>query len=113
MKTIRVRFRKENKDIFDAIRIGSKKVETRAGTVRYQNIKAGDEILFVCGEDQFYKKVRKVKTFRSIGGLLIQYKPKEIHPEMKSADALGKLYKSFPGYTKKIKKFGLIAFELR
>ena len=55
-KTHTIRFRAINKDIFDAIKSGKKKIETRAATVRCRNIKAGEGVLLVCGKGRFSKK---------------------------------------------------------
>ncbi len=46
------RFRTINKDIFEAIKSGKKKVETRAATEKYRNIKAGDTVKLVCENEQ-------------------------------------------------------------
>ncbi|MEK7654269.1 MAG: hypothetical protein AAB345_03220 [Patescibacteria group bacterium] len=107
-----LKFRAVNQDTFEAIRDGKKKVETRAFTVKYRNIKAGDELTFSCGKDKFSRKIRTVKVFKSITALLKKYKPRQIHPKMKTAEELTALYHSFPGYEQKIKKFGLLAMEL-
>ena len=56
-----LKFNQENRDIFNAIKSGQKKVETRAATVKYKNIKEGDEVVFVCGKDKFSKQVGSVK----------------------------------------------------
>lgn len=44
---MKLRFREVNRDIFEAIQDGSKKVETRAATVRYQKIKKGDYVMLI------------------------------------------------------------------
>lgn len=111
-KTIKLKFRAVNRDIFEAIRSGKKPVETRAATVRYCDIKAGDMVEFICGKDKFTKQVKRVEIFKSIGGLLKKYKPRDINPAASSKEDLEKMYYSFPGYREKISKFGLIAFEV-
>lgn len=111
-KTIKLKFRAVNRDIFDAIRDGKKPVETRAATVKFRNIKAGDELEFVCGKDSFKKSVKHVEVFKSIRDLLKKYKLQDINPQISSKDELKEMYYSFPGYRKKIEKFGIIAFEL-
>jgi len=111
MKII-LRFRAENKDIFEAIRSGNKKVETRAGSPRYFNIKIGDVLVFVCGKDKFEKKVKNVSKFKSIKALHEIYKPVEINSQTKTIQESKSMYYSFPGYREKIKKYGIIALEI-
>ncbi|MFH0852519.1 MAG: ASCH domain-containing protein [bacterium] len=107
-----LKFRAVNKDIFEAIRDGRKKIETRAGTEKYRDIKAGDTLVLVCGKKNFEKKVKRVQTFRSIAAMLKRYKVKDIDPRLKTKEELEKIYHSFPNYREKIKKYGLIAFGL-
>lgn len=98
--------------IFQAIKSRKKKIETRAGSPRYFNIKAGDRLVFVCGKDKFQKKIKKVRKFKSVEALHKIYKPQEINPKTKTVEESEKMYYSFPGYKEKIKKYGLIALEL-
>jgi len=107
-----LRFRTGNKDIFEAIRSGKKKVETRAATERYRNIKAGDTAKLICGKDVFEMKVKKVAIFKSIVAILKKYKPEIINPETHTAKEARDMWHSFPGYKDKIRKYGLIALEL-
>ncbi len=107
-----IKFRKINYDIFKAIKNGDKKVETRANTISFQNIKAGDELAFSCAGESLKKKVRNVKVFKNIKDLLKEYKPSEINPRIESEEELIKMYNSFPEYREKIKKHGIIAFEI-
>ncbi len=102
-----------NRDTFLAIKNRRKKVETRAATMRYQNIKAGDKIVFVCGRERFSKIVKKVKKFKTIDVMLKEYKVKDINPKISSKAELIAKYNSFHGYKEKIKKFGLAALELK
>jgi len=41
-KIIQLRFRQVNKDIFEAIKSGEKKIETRAATEKFRGVSAGD-----------------------------------------------------------------------
>ena len=52
-----LKFRQADKDIFKDIRSGRKTVETRAGTVKFRNIKSEKTVIFICGKDKFEKKV--------------------------------------------------------
>jgi len=108
-----LRFRAVNRDIFLAIQRGKKKVETRAATTRYRNIKVGDRAVFVCGKSKFTRSVKNVRVFRTIRGLLRVYKPSAINPTCRTAKELATMYFSFPGYRAKLKKHGIISFELR
>ena len=111
-KTIQLRFRAANRDIFEAIRKGRKKVETRAATARHRDIKAGDILRFVCGKDSFKKKAKKAQIFKSIPSLLQKYRANEINPIVNSHAELQRMYYSYPNYREKIKQFGIIAIEL-
>ena len=107
-----LRFRVTDRDIFEAVRSGAKTVETRAATVKYMDIAAGDELVFRCGRDSFRKKVARVRQFGTITGLLRRYRPRQIHPAAATAADLKAMYAGFPGYREKIRKFGLMAMEL-
>ncbi len=107
-----LKFRKENKDIFDAILNGVKKIETRAGTAKYEKVKVRESIVFSCGKERFKKKVLSVEKFKTIEALVKKYKPLTINPNCKTLKELTAMYMSFPNYKEKIKKYGLLAFEL-
>jgi len=108
-----LKFRTVNKDIFEAVKSGKKKVEIRAITVKYQNIKPGEEVKLVCGEENFLKIVVGVKMFKNVTALLKNFNPQEINPSCHSKEELKKMFYSFPGYKEKISKYGLIALELK
>lgn len=107
-----LRFRAINRDTFDAIRDGRKKVETRAATVKYRDIKVGDTIVFVCGKDKFERRVKTATRLKTIAAMLKKYSVRDINPQCATANELRDMYYAFPGYREKIKKFGLIALEL-
>lgn len=107
-----LKFRKVNKDVFTSIRDGVKKVETRAATEKYRDIKAGDIITLSCGKEKFEKTVVKVTIFPSIKSMLRVYEVQDINPFISAEKDLEEMYFSFPGYKSKIKEFGLIALEL-
>jgi ASC-1-like (ASCH) protein len=111
-KTYILRFRAVNRDIFEAIRSGKKKIETRAATVKYKNIKKGDVLVFVCGNKRFSRIIKEVKFFKSVGSMLKVFKVQDIMPNLDSKADLERAYFSYPGYKEKIKKFGLIAFKI-
>ena len=106
-----LRFRQADRDIFESIRSGRKRVETRAASKKDQDIKFGDEITLICGSDKFKRKVKEVRYFRSLDDLLRIYSVEDVAPSLSTVQELKKIYKSFPGYDEKIKKFGLVALE--
>lgn len=108
-----VKFRLVNKDIFDAIIEGKKRIETRAATPTYITVKVGDILTLICGKKKIMKTVKKVEHYRTISALLMKYKPKMINPNIHSKNDLQKMWYSFPNYKEKIKKFGLIVWHLR
>ena len=112
MAKFALRFRAVNKDIFEALRKGTKKIETRAGSPRYLGIQAGDVLVFVCGKNSFSKKVKSVRKFKSVKALHRVYKPVAINPKIRTVSESEQMYYSFPGYREKIKKYGILAFEL-
>lgn len=112
VKKIILRFRESDRAIFEAVCNHKKKVETRAATSKFAEIKAGDSIILICGKDRLEKQVKKAKIFKTISAMLKEYSFKDINPLIDSVEELEKMYNSFPGYREKIKKFGLIALEL-
>ena len=111
-KTIILRFRQVNRDVFDAIKNGIKKVETRAATERYRSMKVGDTLVFRCGKNSSERRVQSVEIFRTLAALFRKHKVTDINPKAKSAEELEKIYYSYSGYCEKIKKYGLIALVL-
>ena len=109
---IALKFREANRDIFEAIKSGIKKVETRAATEKYRGLKGGEKVKLICGTDTFQKEIVKVTIFASIEGLLKKYRPEEINPKVNSREELAQMFYSFPGYKEKIKQFGFVAIEL-
>lgn len=97
---------------FDAIGAGDKWVETRAATDKYTKIKAGDELVFSCGNKKIEKKVLRGTIFKDIASMLKRYKVTDIMPNKKTQDDLEAAYFSYPDYREKIEKFGLIALEI-
>ena len=105
-------FDPKDKDSFDKIKAGIKKIETRAGGPKYENIVVGDSIIFECDRDSFERTITKVIKFKGVDEMLNVYKPKEINAAMNTAEDLKALYRSFPGYIERLEKFGIIAFEI-
>ncbi len=104
-------FNKINKDIFEMLRDGRKRIETRAATSKYKKIQAGDIMEFSCGHERFSRTVAKAMHFDSIESLLKKYKPEDINPILRTKEQITEMYYSFPGYKDKIEKEGIIAIE--
>ncbi|MBX4190203.1 hypothetical protein KW791_02830 [Candidatus Parcubacteria bacterium] len=113
MKTFTLRIAAKDKEIFEAIKTGKKKVETRAASARNGLMKEGDSIVFVLGSQKITKKIKKAKVYKTIGAMLRVYKVKDIAPHLKTPSQLRDMYQQFSGYAGKIKKFGIIAVELK
>lgn len=111
-KIIRLKFRAVNRDIFEAIRDGRKKVETRARDEKFQDITRGDAVTLMCEDDIFTKTVKSAEVFATIEALLEKYAPQDINPACATAGDIRAMYYSFPGYKEKIEEHGLIALEL-
>ncbi len=112
MKNYRVVFREVDRDKFNEIAEGLKTIETRAATVRYQPVKAGDRFTFVCGKDKFIKTIAKVQHFKSLDELFDNLPLQKILPSVKNNDEAKKIYYSFTNYKAKIEKYGILAFTL-
>lgn len=108
MKSWTLRFRAVNRDNFETIRTGEKKIETRAATPKFRKIEKGDTLVITCGKERLTKKVKRVKIFKSLKSL----PRKQIMPWTKSFAEMEKAYYSYPNYKEKIKKHGIIAFYL-
>lgn len=107
-----IRFRAVDRNIFLDIKKKRKIIEIRAATERYSNIKKGDTLVFVCGREKFERKVKRARPARGAGALLRFYSFRQIRPDLKTKKEFIESYDSFPGYKQKIKKFGLMAFEI-
>lgn len=97
---------------FVALKDGTKKIETRAATEKYRKVSAGDILVFKCGTKEFERKIKKVSFFGSIAGMLKVYSVKSIMPDRVSKKELEEAYFSYSSYREKIRKCGLVAFEL-
>jgi ASC-1-like (ASCH) protein len=113
MKSWTLRFRAVDKADFEAVRKGTKSVETRAATVRYKPIEAGDTLVFVCAGKKFSKKISKKEHFKSIDAMVKKISYKKIMPSVGSIEEMKEVYDSYPGYKEKIQKFGILAFHLK
>lgn len=112
MKTWTLRFRAVDRDNFNEVRRGTKSVETRAATVKYEPIKEGDTIRFVCGKAAFTKRVVKKYHFKTVAAMTKKIPIKKIMPSVATVAQMRKRYARYPGYEEKIRKHGLFAFVL-
>jgi len=108
-----LKIRKVDKKFFEIIKSGEKTIETRAATDKFHLIKTGDVLKFVCGRDILEKRVLKVYQFKSIDDLAKSLDLKKIMPLAAGLGEAKKIWYSFPNYKEKIKKHGLVAFELK
>ncbi len=108
-----IRFRAADRDIFEAIVDGRKKIETRAATKKYAGIKAGDIVVLSCGGARCEKSVARVEHFPSVAAILRRHRPKDINPSIRTAAEARAMWAGFPGYTEKIRRGGLVAFHLK
>ena len=113
MKTYTLRFRAVDKENFEDLRKGIKSVETRAASVKYRPIEKGDTLIFVCGKDKFSKIIIEKNHFKSIDAMFKKIPFKKISPDLKIKKEAEERYYSYPNYKEKIKKFGILAFELK
>ena len=113
MKNYTLRFRAEDKDDFNKVKAGIKSIETRAATVKYQPIEAGDTLTFVCGEERLVKKITKRFHWPSIDAMVKEIDFKKVNPSAVSIEDVKRAYASYPDYEQKIKEHGLLGFVLK
>ena len=111
MKKHTLRIREVDRYVFEALRQGSKTIETRAATSNFRKIRKGDMLNFICGKDKFGKKVKRVSFFKTIDEMVKVIDFKKIMPFASSVAEMENVYYSFPGYREKIQKFGLVALD--
>lgn len=102
-----------DRQFFELIKFGEKTIETRAATDKYRRIKAKDILIFKCGKNKLEKAVTRVHHFRTIEDLAGSLDLRKIMPFVSSIKQAKLVWYSFPGYQEKIRKYGLVAFEIR
>lgn len=107
-----LRFAAKNKETFDAVKKDIKTVETRAATERYRKVKAGDILVLVCGRERLEKKVLRAKHFKTVENLFRTIPIRKVNPFANSLKEAKETYYGYSEYREKIRKFGLMAFEL-
>ena len=113
MKTYTLTFRQIDKNNFDELQSGIKSIETRAASPKYQSIKIGDTLTFICGNNKFSRVIKTKRHFKNLDSMFKVIPFKKIMPELDSIEEVKKIYYSYPNYKEKIKKFGILAFELK
>jgi len=105
--------RQVDRVIFDSIKNSQKTIETRAATDKYRKIKAGDILVFACGDEKLEKQIARVDYYKNIDEMTKAINFKSVMPFVGSTDEMEKVYFGFSGYKEKINKFGLVAFKLK
>lgn len=113
-----LRMRVVDRAIFLAVTNGTKTLETRAlndptRTRSYSGITRGDSVVFMCGKKRARMRVGRVARYRSVAGLLRAEPYRRIAPWVVSRKEAAAMYDTFPGYRERIKKFGIICFEVK
>ena len=112
MKTHQLIFHLKDADKFHNIRRGLKTVETRAYSPSYAEIYEGDVLEISCGKDSIIKKVSSVAKYKSITELFKEIDYRKVSPEVSNEQDAISVYDSFPGYSERIAKDGILAFTL-
>jgi ASC-1-like (ASCH) protein len=112
MKKFILKFNIVDKKNFLEIRDGLKVVETRAATPKYREVKVGDILVIVCGKERLERKVKRVLMFTSIGSMVKRIPYKKIMPSVQSLREMRQIYYGYPNYREKLKKHGVIAFDI-
>lgn len=110
MRTWILRLRAKDRELFEDIHAGRKRIETRAATPRYQQVQRGDTLVFVCGTRRIKKRITRVARFKSIAAMACALSFRAIMPSATSLTEVRKTYAAYPGYAEKIKKYGLVAW---
>lgn len=112
MANLILKFPQFTKDVFEAVKIGLKNVETRAATPKYRAVKPGDKLTLVCGIDSLEVTVTRVRHFASVEDLYREIPVESVLPGVKTAEQAKAIHYSFSGYQEKLQKFGIMAFDM-
>jgi len=112
MKTVFLRFRIVDRKNFDAIKRGLKKIETRAGSPRYQGIEKGYVLTIACGKERIARRVVNARRFKSVDALMRAVPFRDIMPWAPTKAAAREAWYGYPGYEERLKKFGIVAWNL-
>lgn len=116
MRTWVLGIRAKNRIIFNQIKSGKKKVETRAlGFTKtgknFGSVQGGDTLLFMCGKSRLRKKVKKIKKFRTVEEFFKKVNQKLVWPHLsvRTLENIKRQYYVYPGYRERIRQHGLVA----
>lgn len=109
--TYELLFEEKDRARFEEVRSGSKRIETRAMDERYRSIVADDEIVFVCGDDRFTKRVNKVYLWPTVEAMLAEVPIEIVMPGLLTVQEVYDRFSSYPSYFERIEKGGILGFE--
>lgn len=112
MKTWVLRIRKEDKNIFEQIRLGEKSVETRAINPK-KNFQAKDKVIFICSGDKIEKTILSVRKYNDFEKYLNSEDLEKVFGKGITKEKAKKIHLSFPGYKERLEKYGIVALDLR
>lgn len=112
VKNYRLVIREQDRRVFNDIANGLKTIETRAATGKYKGVEEGDNLTFVCGEDELVKTVTSALHFETVDDLYGEVPIKKVLPSAKNIDEAKNIHLSFPGYKAKLETYGIMAFIL-
>ncbi len=115
----------DGNEIFESIRTGEKRFETRAGKPEgaekdWREFKVGDIVNFslveetterILSDEKITKEIVAIHHFDSIDQLLLQIDIKEVHPY--KPEEYRSWWESRPFFKDRIEKYGMWAFELK
>ncbi len=110
---------KSPNDIFDAVRNGTKTLETRPNTPKYSKIKIHDILVCVSLDngETIEKEVLGVRVYKSIMEMSSSEDSNRIFPSAKSPEKLVNIFESFKrrwgkSYADKLEKYGVVVFQI-
>lgn len=114
MRVLKMGNMKSEDDLFDFMRFGKKTIDTRANTPKYQDICIGDKLVFesIATKDKIIRRVKAIRWHETIAEAVKHEDYTKILPGLKTLEEITQAYYYFPDYEEKIKKWGLVVFEL-
>lgn len=100
---------------FDAIKSGQKTVEGRINTPKYQDLKAGIDILFFLEktEEKIVCTITKLVTYTNFKDMLQKEGVETMLPGVTLIDDGIRLYESFGNYKEEIKTYGALVIGIK
>ena len=108
-----LRIREEDRAIFAALVDGSKRIETRAASPKYRDLKEGDTLIFSCGADRLETTIARAYRWPSIVAMFGDIAYTDVFPDAVSVDDAASRWDAFPGDAEKIRAYGLVGWEMR